>query len=66
MVLKKKENKQDALSVFANCSLKYVTKMKCNSANTEHIDMGVISIESSKCVLSNEVSLIENKHSVMK
>ncbi len=66
---KKKENKQDVLSVFsvsANCSLKYVTKMKCNSAKTQHRDMEVISIESSKCLLSNEVSLIENKHSVMK
>ncbi len=53
---KKKENKQDALSVFsvsASCSLKYVTKMKCNSAKTQHRDMGVISIESLKCLLSN-------------
>ncbi len=66
---KKKENKQDALFVFsisASCSLKYVTKMKCNSAKTQHTDMGVISIKSWKCLLSNEVSLIENKHSVMK
>ncbi len=66
---KKKENKQDALFVFsisASCSLKYVTKIKCNSAKTQHTDMGVISIESWKCLLWNEVSLIENKHSVMK
>ncbi len=51
---KKKENKQDALSVFsisASCSSKYVTKMKCNSAKTQHTDMGVISIESWKCLL---------------
>ncbi len=66
---KKKENKQDALFVFsisASCSSKYVTKMNCNSAKTQHTDMGVISIESWKCLLWNEVSLIENKHSVMK
>ncbi len=66
---KKKENKQDALFVFsisASCSSKYVTKVNCNSAKTQHTDMGVISIESWKCLLSNEVSLIENKHSVMK
>ncbi len=66
---KKKENKQDALFVFsisASCSSKYVTKMNCNSAKTQHTDMRVISIESWKCLLWNEVSLIENKHSVMK
>ncbi len=59
---KKKENKQDALFVFsisASCSSKNVTKMKCNSAKTQHTDMGVISIESWKCLLWNEVSLIE-------
>ncbi len=68
MLLKNKENKQGAFSVFtlsANCFLKHVTKMNCNSANTLHRDMRNISIESLTCLLLNEVSLTENKYSVI-
>jgi hypothetical protein len=68
-LLEKKENKQDALFVFsfsANGFITLVTKLNCNSAETQHRRMADISVESLKCLLSDEVSLIENKHSVIK
>ncbi len=61
-----------ALSVFtlsANCFLKRVAKMNCNSGNTSHGNMRNVSIESLTCLLLNEessVSLTENKYSVIK
>ncbi len=53
---KKRKRKQTGCALcllhLLSCSLKYVTKMKCNSAKTQHTDMGVISIESWKCLLT--------------
>ncbi len=60
----KKENKLGALFVFsisANCFYKRVTKINCNSENSEHTDIRVISIEILKCLLLN---VSPNQHDV--
>ncbi len=62
---KKETNRVRSLSSPSpRTAFRNTSKMNCNSAKTQHTDMGIISIESLKCLLSNDH--IENKHSVMK